>query len=120
MRPTPDPSDFAPAGAWAHEFAEASSTAGPFERRILADGVITETEFEDSRTAMRRCMRDAGFAYTAFWDGGAVAAAAPGHRTIRDVTPVSDALRECSNQFGRSIADLFRETLRDPDKTERA
>lgn len=118
--PSSAPRVITAAGPWAQDFDDAIADAGPYERAVLEDGVVTPQELEDARARKKQCMRDSGYIYEEHDDGTAEAKAAPGHRRDDDAGPVNSALAACSDRFGHSIDFLFNETRRNPLKEDEA
>jgi hypothetical protein len=112
-------SDFASAGAWAPESADAVAEASPYEAEVLADGVITAAERSDAQARTGECMRDAGYRYREFDDGTAEMERVDG-RPITSVNPSNDVLRGCERRFDRNISYLYNEIRRNPEKRDEA
>jgi hypothetical protein len=114
-RPTVSPS----AGPWSDEFAQSLEGASPYERAILADGVVTPAELAEAQSKKRACLRAAGYRWDIEEDGTSsleplTAGAAPS----TDV--MTRAYQTCSRRFDRSVTYLFDEVRRNPERRDEA
>lgn len=118
-QPEVDPADFVSAGPWAAEFAEDARDASAYERKILADGVITPSELADAQSRMNSCMADYGYRYSTADDGTSEADPLSGN-TPKSVETVNKYMRECSKQFDGAVTYLHNEVRRNPERLDEA
>lgn len=114
-RPTVSPS----AGPWSDEFVESLEGASPYERSILADGVVTPAELAEAQSKKRACLRAAGYRWDIEEDGtSSLDPLTAGAKPSTEV--MTAAYQACSRRFDRSVTYLFDEVRRNPERRDEA
>lgn len=105
-------------GPWAEDFAAAHGSATTEEQRqMLADGVVSDTEYAQVREAFARCLAEAGYAVTWAANGGfTLDAGSP------DVPEdlVQDQVESCDVEHRGSVDYLYEQVARNPENLDEA
>lgn len=98
---------------WAQEFAAAFGRAkSSFERKILADGKITEAEFAEVKTHYLECMKANGVSSVTFRSDGGIDFKIPSGLTSDRMNDIDIACTESSGQG--TVGSLFNWIRRNP------
>ena len=105
------------AGPWASEFASAFERAeSDFEREVLVDGAITESELQETRERFRACLEALGYSEVEFQAGGGSEFHTPDDRGA-DV--IDDQTKTCSEESGEAaIGSLHSWMRRNPENLD--
>lgn len=87
----------------------------PAQRVILADGVITDTEYADLRSSFSRCLDDLGVSVALDPDGG-FSVRTDGKLSEAQVT--ADAVPGCEKKTVGSVAMLYEQIRRNPERKD--
>lgn len=106
---------------WGAEFAQARDEGSPYERNVLADGVVTAAEVIESHRRVQTCMRGGGFDLEWTEENTYEVTASDGSELTKDVDAALEQLRlACLDRWDHSITYLFTETRRNPEKQDDA
>lgn len=99
-------------GPYAAQFAQARREAtNDFQRKVLADGVITDSEFREVRQRYVDCLADAGITAKANADGS--------YEVDADVSgPAGDTEKKCSKDTIEPIEPLYYATRVNPNNED--
>jgi hypothetical protein len=118
----PEPSGPSDAGRpWSTEFRQARDEGSPYERKVLADGVVTAAELSDSHQRVERCMRDGGFDLLWSEENTYEVTASNGSELTKNVDAALEKMRlSCLDKWDHNITHLFTEMRRNPEKQDEA
>lgn len=102
---------------WRVRLPEYLDKASAFERRLIADGVVTKAEHEEAIIAHLDCIRRAGFSNVSVTRtrSGMI-----GVLSVADPRDSGPAVLACQAEFYTYAREGFRDTTWDPDGTEAA
>ncbi|MBE7162505.1 MAG: hypothetical protein INR72_14790 [Williamsia herbipolensis] len=119
--PAADPSQLGLTGPWAQDFADAmASSTSDYERKVLADGRVTDSELADAHHHVDACLRDSGYTIRYARDGGFDVDKLGRGSASDDMTRTNRVLEGCEARWDSSITMLFEETRRNPQKRDEA
>lgn len=100
---------------WQARLPEYLNKASAFERRLIADGVVTQAEHEEAIIAHLDCIRRAGFGNVSVTRtrSGMI-----GVLSVADPRDSGPAVLACQGEFYTYSREGFRDTTWDPDGTE--
>lgn len=113
-RVTTSPVSQGPWSDWFTRVFDAPDTTSA-QRDILADGVITDTEYTELRNSFRRCLEDLGVSVALDPDGG-FSVRADGKLSEAQVT--ADAVPGCERKTVGSVAMLYEQIRRNPERKD--
>lgn len=104
-------------GPWSDWFTRIfdDSETTPSQKDILADGIITDTEYADLRNRFTRCLEDLGVSVSLDPDGG-FSVRADG--TLSEAQVTADAVPGCERKTVGSVAMLYEQIRRNPERKD--
>ena len=100
---------------WQAGLPDHRSKASGFERRLLADGVVTEVEHEAASAALIDCIRRAGFSDVG---AGRAPSGLISALSVGGSADSADVVLGCQAEFYTYASQGFKATTWDPDGTE--
>lgn len=106
-------------GPWASEFQKGFADAkSEWERDVLRDGIVTATEYQQSRAHVRSCLGDAGLTITWNESGGFSLGSKSGSYPDDFFDRADPILQQCESQWAGWIPVLFEQVRRNPEKKD--